>query len=117
MLRNIVRLLLLALVVHAGVRIVPVFWNFVKFRDAVREMAMFPGKLKPEDISKQVITLAAAHDVELFPEDVVAGKEGAVTFVQTAYTKQLEYVPTRFYPWTFEIDVAEEPPRYGKLIP
>jgi len=117
MLRNFVRLLVLALVVHAGVRIVPVFWNFVKLRDAVRETAMFPGRLTKEELVGHVVLLARAHDVVLTAQDIEVAKEGQTTYIRTGYTKQLEYVPTRFYPWAFSIDVAEEPPRYGKLIP
>jgi len=117
MLRIVIRLVVLALVVHAGVRIVPVFWNFVKLRDAVREMAMFPGKLTPDELNAQVVALAARHDVDLLPQEIAVAREGQTTYIRTGYTKQLEYVPKRFYPWAFTIDVAEDPPRYGELIP
>ena len=38
MLRNIVRLVVLGLVVHAAVRIGPEFWHFLKFKDGVTEI-------------------------------------------------------------------------------
>ena len=117
MLRNIVRLLLLALVVHAGVRIIPVFWNFIQLRDAVREKAMYPGRLTNEELASQVVQLARTHDVTLTPQEIEVAREGQTTYIRTGYTKQLEYVPTKFYPWAFSIDVAEDPPRYGELIP
>jgi hypothetical protein len=117
MLRNIFRLLLLGLVVHAGVRVVPVFWNFYKLRDAVRETAMFPGRLTNEELVGHVVQLARTHDVALTARDIEVARDGPTTYIRTGYTKQLEYVPTRFYPWTFSIDVAEDPPRYGELIP
>ena len=117
MLRNIIRLLVLALVVHAGVRIIPVFWNYVQFRDAVREAAMFPGRLTDEQLVERVVRIADRHDVTLTPAEVEFAREGQTVSFRTVYTKDLEYVPTRFYPWTFTIDVAEDPPRYGELIP
>lgn len=117
MLRNIIRLLVLALVVHAGVRIIPVFWNYVQFRDAVREVAMFPGRLTDEELVGRVVRLAERHDVPLTAPEIAFAREGQTISFRTGYTKELEYVPTRFYPWTFTIDVAEEPPRYGELIP
>lgn len=117
MLRTIVRLLVLALVVHAGVRIVPVFWNYVQLRDAVRELAMFPGRLTDAELVERVVGLAGRHDVPLTAADVEFSRDGQTITFRTVYTKDLEYVPTRTYPWTFTIDVAEDPPRYGELIP
>lgn len=117
MLRNIVRLLVLALVVHAGVRIIPVFWNYIQFRDAVREVAMFPGRLTDAELVARVIGIAGRHDVELAPGDVEFSRDGETIGIRTVYTKSLEYVPRRSYAWTFTIDVVEDPPRYGELIP
>lgn len=117
MLRNIIRLLVLALVVHAGVRIVPVFWNYIQLKDAVRETAMFPGRLTDAELIERVVRTAGRHDVELSTDEVEFGRDGETISIRVVYTKQLEYVPTRFYPWTFTIDVAEDPPRYGELIP
>lgn len=117
MLRNVFRIVVLALVVHAGVRIGPVFWNYVKLKDAVRETAMFPERRTNEELVARVVDLADAHDVALTPREISVQREGQTTYISTSYTKQLEYVPTRFYPYHFVIDVAEEPPRYGDLIP
>lgn len=117
MLRNLVRLIVLGLLVHAGVRVGPVFLNYYKFKDAVRETAMFPGKLTAEELVARVVEIGLAHDVELTPREIEVAKDGQTTYIRTGYTKQLEYVPRRFYPWTFAVDVAEDPPRYGELIP
>ena len=54
MFRNLVRLVVLALVVHAGVRIVPEFWHYLQFKDAVTEVASYPGRKTPEQLRKQV---------------------------------------------------------------
>ena len=117
MLRNIVRLLVLALVVHAGVRIIPVFWNYVQFKDGVREIAMFPERLTDEELIERVVRLAERHDVPLTATEIEFAREDQTIIFRMGYTKDLEYVPTRFYPWTFTIDVAEDPPRYGELLP
>jgi hypothetical protein len=49
--------------------------------------------------------------------EITVVRDGEITYITTGYTKQLEYLPTRFYPWQFTIDIESEPPRYGKLIP
>ena len=43
MVRNLVRLVILGLLVHAAVRIVPEFWHYMQFKDAVTEVASYPG--------------------------------------------------------------------------
>ena len=52
MLRNIVRLVVLGLVVHAAVRITPEFWHYLKFKDAVTEVATFSQRKTPEQIPR-----------------------------------------------------------------
>ena len=44
MVRNLVRLIVLGLVVHAGVRIIPEFWHYLQFKDAVVEAATYAGR-------------------------------------------------------------------------
>lgn len=117
MLRILVRLVVLGLVVHAAVRVGPPFWNYLQLKDAVGETATFQGNRSPEQMTQRVILLARFHDVELAPEQVEITKDGATTYIRARYTKQLEYVPTKFYPWAFVIDVAGQPPRYGSLVP
>ena len=40
-------------------------------------------------------------------------QQGEVVYVSTAWTAQLEYVPTRFYPYDFIVDVEGRPQRFG----
>ena len=68
MLRAIIRLALVALVVHAAVKTLPVFWAHVKFRDAVEEMAMFSQKRSEGEIAERVFDIAARMDVPLARE-------------------------------------------------
>ncbi len=39
-------------------------------------------------------------------------QQGEVVYVSTAWTAQLEYVPTRFYPYDFIVDVEGRPQRF-----
>jgi hypothetical protein len=117
MIRNIIRLLVLSLIVHAGVRIGPIFWHYLQLKDAVVETAMFAGRKTPEALVERVVALADEHGVILAPREITVVRDGEITYITTGYTKQLEYLPTRFYPWQFTIDIESEPPRYGKLIP
>ena len=112
MLRNIVRLVVLGLVVHAAVRIGPEFWHYLKFKDAVAETASFSQRKTPEQIRERVAKLALENDVPITAADVAVSQQGETVYVSTAWTAQLEYVPTRFYPYDFIVDVEARPQRF-----
>ena len=117
MLRNAVRLLLIAVVVHAGVRIVPVFWRYVTFKDAVVEAATYVGRQTPEQLRARIAKLATEHDVPVTEDDISVTRENEVTHVSTAWTAQLEYLPTKFYPYDFIVDVDGRRDRVSELAP
>ena len=113
--RALIKLALVVLVVHAGVRVVPPFWNYVKFRDACEEIARFSSKRSVEDVTARVITKAGQFDIPLRQEQLQVRKQGNVTFIEADYTAQLEYLPTKFYPYDFRIRVQGTPPAYDSL--
>ena len=113
MLRNIVRLVILGLIVHAGVRVVPEFWHYLQFRDAVTEVASYPGRKTPEQLRDRIVQLAQQHNVPVGPQDVTVTRAGARTTVFTGWTAQLEYVPYRFYEYDFIVDVEGRPERFN----
>ncbi|MBA2354443.1 MAG: hypothetical protein H0V80_07220 [Acidobacteria bacterium] len=117
MFRNLVRLVVLGLLVHAAVRIVPEFWHYFKFKDSVVEAATFGGRKTPEEIRALVVSLAEQHQVPIAEPDVLVVRQGGTTSVSTAWTAQLEYVPRRFYPYEFVVDVEGRPQRFGGMIP
>jgi hypothetical protein len=51
------------------------------------------------------------------PEAINVSKAQDTTIIDTRYTAQLEYFPSRFYPWEFKIHVEEGPPRLADLMP
>jgi hypothetical protein len=112
MLRNLVRLVVLGLIVHAAVRIGPEFWHYLKFKDAVVETASFSQRKTPEQIRERVARLALENDVPIKAEDIAVTQQGDVVYISTAWQAQLEYVPTRFYPYDFIVDVEGRPKRF-----
>ena len=117
MLRNLVRLVVLAVAVHAAVRIVPVFWRYVTFKDAVVEAATYVGRQTPEQLRARIAKLATEHDVPVTEDDIAVTRENEVTHVSTAWTAQLEYLPTKFYPYDFIVDVDGRRDRVSELAP
>ena len=115
MIRTLVKLAIVVLVVHAAVKIVPPFWTYVKFRDKVQEMARFSSRRSDREVLERVVQLAQQFELPIRAGDVKVRKEKNTTFVDTRYTVALEYFPSRFYPWTFEVKVEGVPPAYDTL--
>lgn len=115
MVRTLIKLAIVVLVVHAAVKTVPHFWTYVKFRDKVQEMARFSNRRTDQDVRDRVVKLAQQFDLPIAADDVRVRKVQTTTFVDTRYTVQLEYFPSRFYPWTFEVKVEGVPPAYETI--
>lgn len=113
MVRSIIRLAIVALIVHAGVKTLPVFWTHFKFRDAVEDMAMFSQKRSEGEIAERVLDIAERMDVPLTRDGLKVHRAAGITYVDASYTAQLEYFPRRYYPWQFILDVRATPPRYS----
>jgi hypothetical protein len=117
MLRNVVRLIVFGLVVHAAVRIVPEFWHYLKFRDACAEAATYAGRKPLEELRARIAMLAREHDIPVTEQDIAVTRQGEIIYVSTAWTAQLEYVPTRYYPYDFVVDVEGRRDRMAGLAP
>jgi hypothetical protein len=115
--RALIKLALVALVVHAGIKIVPVFWNYVRFRDACEEIAKFSSRKSEAEIKSRVLAKASQFEIPVADEAVLVRKQGPATFIDADYTGQLEYFPTRFYPYDFAVKVQGRPPAFGEYIP
>lgn len=116
MIRTLIKLLLLAVVVNAGIKTVPAFWTYYKFRDAVEETAKYSSRRTKEEVASRVLQIAARMDVPLDPSQLRVTKHQARTRIVARYNTVLEPFPTKTYPWDFQIDVEGEPPRY-EVIP
>ena len=115
--KSLIKLALVVIVVHGAVKVVPVFWNYVRFRDACEEIAKFSSKLPEPDIQKRVLAKASQFEIPVSQEAVKVRKQGALTFITADYTADLEYFPTRFHTYSFAVKVQGVPPAYGEYLP
>ena len=96
--RALIKLALVALVVHAGVKIVPVFWNYVRFRDACEEIAKFSSKKAEAEIKSRVLAKASQFEIPVSDDTVQVRKQGPATFITADYTGQLRVLPDAVLP-------------------
>ncbi len=117
MIRLVLKLAVVALLAHAGIKIVPVFWSNLRFKDALAEQARFAGKKSEEELRNRAERTANDLEIPVTAESIGIKKTGAVTTFDTRYVAQLEYFPRKYYPWEFVIHVEETPPAYSSYIP
>ncbi|BCS35611.1 hypothetical protein TBR22_A48450 [Luteitalea sp. TBR-22] len=113
MVRTLVRLVILGLLLHAAVRIVPEFWHYLQFKDAVVEVASYPGRRTNDQLRARIAELADENQVPIVADDIAVSRQGDRVLVSTAWTAQLEYIPRRYYPYDFIIDVEGRPERFN----
>jgi hypothetical protein len=110
MIKLVLKLAVVGLLAHAGIKIVPVFWSNLRFKDALAEQARYAGRKTEDELRNRAEKTANDLEIPLTGQEISVKKEGRVTSFDTAYTGQLEYLPRQFYPWQFVIHVREEPP-------
>jgi hypothetical protein len=111
-----IKLAIIAAIAHAGIKIVPVFWQYAQFKDRLGEIGRYGGKKTAEELTTKAYK--AASDLEVPLESAVTIKrQDNLTIIDTQYVGQLEYFPKQFYPWRFVIHLEEVPQRYDAYMP
>jgi hypothetical protein len=100
-----VKLALLAVVANATWHLFVAYSAHYKFRDAVQYAAQNRGDKTDEQLHDYIMNLAADADVPVPEGGVVVTHVGLATAVTASYTRPLELVPNRAYPWTFSFRI------------
>jgi hypothetical protein len=103
MIRKVLNLVILALVVHAAWRVVPVYWQYMKFKEAVAETARFAGTRTEEEIRQRVITLAERYEIPIAADAVVVRRDAEQVVIEANYTVALQVLPRYSRPWAFNV--------------
>lgn len=117
MIKLVLKLAVVALLAHAAIKIVPIFWSNLRFKDALAEQARFAGKKTEDELRNRAEKIANDLEIPVTGETITIKKAGSVTTYDTRYVAQLEYFPHRYYPWEFVIHVEETPPGYSAYMP
>jgi hypothetical protein len=117
MIKLVLKLALVGLLAHAAIKIVPIFWTNLRFKDALAEQARFAGRKSEEELRNRAEKIANDLEIPLTVEAISVKKVGVATMYDTRYVAQLEYFPRRYYPWEFVIHVEETPPAYSGYMP
>jgi hypothetical protein len=117
MFKLLLKLALVGLIAHAGIKVVPVFWANLRFKDALAEQARFAGRKTVDELRARAEKTANDLEIPVTGDMISVAKAGNQTSFDTRYVAQLEYFPRRYYPWEFVVHVQERPPAYSAYIP
>jgi len=102
----IIKLAIVALIANAGYHVGTEYLAHIRFRDAVREVATFRST-DNADLRRRVAEQATKFDIPQADEELDITRQARHVVVKGQYQKQIEIVPSYFYPWDFkwELDV------------
>ena len=103
----LVKLAIVALLANAAYRVGSEYLTYVKFRDDIREAAMFKARDDAE-LKQRIMDLSQTYDIPLDESAVAIDRDDRRVSIQGKYEKPIEVVPTWTYPWPFSwsIDVV-----------
>jgi hypothetical protein len=96
----VVKLAIAALLANAAYRVGSEYLNYVKFRDAIRDAAMFKAA-NDEDLRRRIMDLSTEYDIPLSDDALTIRREERHVMIDGSYQKPIELVPTWRYPWPF----------------
>jgi hypothetical protein len=121
MVRFVIKLAVVALIVHAAIRVGTTYWRFYQFEDALQELAQFGDQRPDKQLCSQAMDKAANLEVPIAadaltirrganpPFNCETGFQGAMTsaggsgkiFIDGHYREDLVLLPGYRYPWDF----------------
>jgi len=96
----LIKLAIVALLANAVFRVGTEYITYIKFRDAIRDAAMFKAKTDDE-LRKRIMELAGDYEIPLDEDAVTIRREERHVFVEGSYKKQVEIAPRFEFDWPF----------------
>ncbi|MFN2445083.1 MAG: hypothetical protein ABR606_05800 [Vicinamibacterales bacterium] len=105
--KTLLKLLIVAVVLHGATRATIATWRHYQFQDAVEEEMIFADvRATPDVLHDRVMELAHQYEIPLDNDALQVTKTGFRTQVSAAYTEQVKLVPRFYEPtWTFDASV------------
>jgi len=100
----LVKLTIVALLAHAAYHIGSEYLTYVRFRDAIRDAAMFKAKNDAE-LMARIIELAEQYEVPLEADNLSIERHERTVSIEGWYDKPIEVVPRYDYPWHFGLSL------------
>jgi hypothetical protein len=117
MTRTVLKLAIVALLLHASWRSGMAAWRYYNFKDEVRATAQFSAGKSESELQSRVLEIAARWQVPVDADHVAVRHDQNHTTIDAVYTEKIEFLPTYRYPWEFKVNVDAftlEVPKVGQ---
>jgi hypothetical protein len=112
----LLKLAIVALLGNAAYHIGSEYLTYVRFRDAIRDAAMFKAKTDAELIAR-ISELAVQYDVPLDEANLTIERDQRNVSIEGWYDKPIEVVPRYEYPWHFGLSMDVVAPATSIITP
>ena len=102
MIKLIFKLAIVALIANAGYHIAAEYLTYFRFRDAIRDAAMFKAR-NDTDLMARILDLATQYELPVSEDNVTIERVERRVTVEGWYDKPIEVVPNYLYPWHFAL--------------
>jgi len=100
----LLKLAIVALIANAGFHIGSEYVTYVKFRDDIRDAAMFKAK-NNADLMARILELADRYELPLSEDNITIEREERRVTIDGWYDQPIEIVPNYTYPWHFGLSL------------
>jgi hypothetical protein len=118
--KTVIKLLIVAAVVNATVRVAAASWRHYQFEDATQQVLLFGRNATELQLHDLIAQRAVDLEIPIDPADIEVVREPARTLARASYTQPVELFPRYFYPmaFSFEVDtLAVNPATVNRVLP
>jgi hypothetical protein len=112
----LLKLAIVALLANAAYHIGSEYLTYIRFRDAIRDAAMFKARNDAE-LLVRIMDLANHYEVPLEEEHVSIERAERKVNVEGWYDKPIEIAPNYRYPWHFGLSLEVLTPTASPVTP
>jgi len=100
----LIKLAITALIANAAFRLGTEYVTHYKFRDSVREAAMYRAG-SDDELRQRVMEAAAAYNIPLADDAFTVRRDSGQAFIRGSYAKPIELVPGFPHSWRFDWEI------------
>jgi len=104
MIKKLLKLAVFLFIANGVYQVGPATLHYVKFKDAVGDLALFAQKATDADLVDRVMSLAAESSIPLEREYVQVQRQGNSLLIKAAYVETFVFFPGSKYSWEFDVD-------------
>jgi hypothetical protein len=115
----LIKLAITALLANAAFKLGTEYVTHYKFRDSVREAAMYRAG-SDDELRQRVLETAASYGIPLKEDAFTISRDSGQAFIRGSYTKPIELVPGFPYSWRFDWEIeaiVNDVPRLPGSLP